>query len=276
MGPVDCAQLHARHRTGLPVHAPVGRTLLPTLGRGTKVVLASREERHPVGRGRGLRYSCPPSDQGRYSLNRVGVEFLHPSRGRRRIRRRYGFALPRRVDACGGLAGSQRRPGGGSGGCRNGRADCRLRDCRGQGRRARTRQHRRRYSFRAEGSARSSCGQSRSEPEQKESRQLPLARAGTQKAWLGSRFPGGNTSGTESPTKRKRMDAVNRTGGPRDTTAERTLDRMRSSRMSTLPDVVAGRHVRAFTPSVWQCINMRSDCCLLGHSRPRQRARGTL
>jgi GNAT superfamily N-acetyltransferase len=41
----------------------------------------------------------------------MGVEFLHPSRRRRRIRRRYGFALPRRVDACGGLAGSERRPG---------------------------------------------------------------------------------------------------------------------------------------------------------------------
>ena len=33
--------------------------------------------------------------------------------------------------------------------------------------------------------------------------------------------------------------------GPRDTTAERTLDRMRSSRMSTLPDAVAGRQKRA-------------------------------
>jgi predicted N-acetyltransferase YhbS len=39
----------------------------------------------------------------------------------------------------------------------------------------------------------------------------------------------------------KRMDPVNRTGVPRDTTAERTLDRMRSSRVSTLPDVDAGR-----------------------------------
>src|SRR5207342_3364196 len=46
------------------------------------------------------------------------------------------------------------------------------------------------------------------------------------------------------PRRGKRMDPVNRTGGPRDTTAERTLDRNRSSRMSTLPDVVAGRHVR--------------------------------
>ena len=44
------------------------------------------------------------------------------------------------------------------------------------------------------------------------------------------------------PRRGKRMDPVNRTGGPRDTTAERTLDRRRSSRMSTLPDVVAGRH----------------------------------
>src|SRR5215470_1860103 len=60
-----------------------------------------------------------------------------------------------------------------------------------------------RCSFRAEGSVRSSCDQSRSEPEQKESRQSLLARAGTQRAWLGSHFPGGNTSGTSSPTKRK-------------------------------------------------------------------------
>ena len=60
-----------------------------------------------------------------------------------------------------------------------------------------------RCSFRAKGSVRSSCGQSRSEPKQKESRQSLLARAGTQRAWLGSHFPGGNTSGTSSPTKRK-------------------------------------------------------------------------
>src|SRR6185369_10937925 len=60
-----------------------------------------------------------------------------------------------------------------------------------------------RYSFRAKGSVRSSCDQSRSEPGQKESRQSLLARAGTQRAWPGSHFPGGNTSGTSSPTKRK-------------------------------------------------------------------------
>src|SRR5215469_13949526 len=35
------------------------------------------------------------------------------------------------------------------------------------------------------------------------------------------------------------MDPVNRTGGPRDTTAKGTLDRLRSSRMSTSRDVVA-------------------------------------
>jgi hypothetical protein len=100
-------------------------------------------KRHPVDRGRGLRYSCPPSDQGRCSRNRVGVELLYPSRRRRWIRRRYRFALPRRVDACGAVAGSQRRAGGGSAGCRNGRADCRLRDRRGQRRRTRACQHRR-------------------------------------------------------------------------------------------------------------------------------------
>jgi GNAT superfamily N-acetyltransferase len=33
--------------------------------------------------------------------------------------------------------------------------------------------------------------------------ELPLVRVATQRAWLGSHFPGGNTSGTESPTKRK-------------------------------------------------------------------------
>jgi hypothetical protein len=58
------------------------------------------------------------------------------------------------------------------------------------------------YSFRAEASARCSCGQSRCEPEQKARRQLLPARVGTQRAWLGDRFPGGNTSGTRSPMKR--------------------------------------------------------------------------
>ena len=50
--------------------------------------------------------------------------------------------------------------------------------------------------------ARCSCGQSRCEPEQKARRQLLPARVGTQRAWLGNRFPGGNTSGTRSPMKR--------------------------------------------------------------------------
>ena len=107
-----------------------------------------------------------------------------------------------------------------------------------------------RYSFRAEGSVQSSCDQSRSEPEQKESRQSLLVRAGTQWAWLGSHFPGGNTSGTSSPTKRKTNGPGQSDRGSRDTTAERTLDRRRSSRMSTLPDVVAGRQMRMFAAAV--------------------------
>ena len=198
-------------------------------------------KRHPVDRGRGLRYSCPPSDQGRCSRNRVGVELLHPSRRRRWIRRRYRFALPRRVDACGALAGSQRRPGGGSAGCRNGRADCRLRDRRGQRRRTRACQHRRpvaasgqrdRYNPRAisrgaSQSRRKAGSHCWHEPE-RSGRGLEVT-----SLVATPRVP-------RHPRRGKRMDPVNRTGGPRDTTAERTLDRRRSSRMSTLPDVVAG------------------------------------
>ena len=160
-------------------------------------------KRHPVDRGKGLRYSCPPSDQGRCSRNRVGVDLLRPSRRRRWIRRTHRFALPRRVDACGALAGSHVVRGrkcwlpkwtGGLSATRPSRteeANSSLSTSTS------------RYSFRAEGSVRPSCDQSRCEPEQKESRQSLLARAGTPRAWPGSRFPGGNTSGTSSPTKRK-------------------------------------------------------------------------
>jgi GNAT superfamily N-acetyltransferase len=160
-------------------------------------------KRQPVDRGRGLRYSCPPSGQGRCSRNRVGVELLRSSRRRRWIRRRYRFALPRRVDACGALAGSQRRRGeevlvaemdgrivgyvtvedrGGELELVNINVPLQL-----QGRGIGTILVRSvEERARAEGS-----------------RQSLLARAGTQRAWLGSHFPGGNTSGTSSPTKRK-------------------------------------------------------------------------
>jgi len=199
-------------------------------------------KRHPVDRGRGLRCSCPPSDQGRCSRNRVGVELLRPSRRRRWIRRRYRFALPRRVGACGALAGSQRRRGGGSAGCRNGRADCRLRDRRGQGRRARACQHRR--------PATASGQRDRYDPRAISRGASQGRRKAGSHCWHEPERSGRGLEVTSlvatprvprHPRRGKRMDPVNRTGGPRDTTAERTLDRRRSSRMSTLPAEPAGR-----------------------------------
>jgi hypothetical protein len=201
-------------------------------------------KRQPVDRGRGLRYSCPPSGQGRCSRNRVGVELLRSSRRRRWIRRRYRFALPRRVDACGALAGSQRRRGGGSVGCRNGRADCRLRDRRGQGRRTRACQHQR--------PATASGQRDRYDPRAISRGASQSRRKAGSPCWHEPERRGRGLEVTSlvatprvprHPRRGKQVDPVNRTGGPRDTTAERTLDRMRSSRMSTLPDVVAGRQM---------------------------------
>jgi hypothetical protein len=228
-------------RSGRPVHG-LCCILLPTPRAWQQDSPGELRKRHPVDRGKGLRYSCPVSDQGRCSRNRVGVELLHPSRRRRWIRRRYRFALPRRVGARGALAGSQRRRGGGSAGCRNGRADCRLRHRRGQGRRTRACQHRRpatasgqrdrhdpRAISRGASQSKRKAGSHRWHEPERSGRGLEVT-----SLVAAPRVP-------RHPRRGKRMDPVNRTRGPRDTTPERTLDRNRSSRMSTSPDVVARR-----------------------------------
>jgi hypothetical protein len=154
---------------------------------------------------------------------------IRPSTTRRCLRR------------SGGIPASS---GGGSAGCRNGRADCRLRDRRGQGRRTRACQHQR--------PATASGQRDRYDPRAISRGASQSRRKAGSHCWHEPERRGRGLEVTSlvatprvprHPRRGKQVDPVNRTGGPRDMTAERTLDRMRSSRMSTLPDVVAGRQM---------------------------------